>query len=163
MARLLRQVPGRIVLLADTPISRYDVPACLSRNLDDIRRCATDRAYAFGSKPRARELVAARLTGATLVALSDVVCPGDGTCPAVIDGMIVYRDDHPPRGDVRGIACASPRRSPPGVRAGGGVGHTCAPELDGRPDVDEGAEHGDATGPRVRRRPGEPTFAIGVP
>jgi hypothetical protein len=94
MARLLRQLPGRIVLLADTPISRYDVPACLSRNLKDVRRCASDRAYAFGAKPRARERVAARLTGATLVDLSDVICPGKGTCPAVVDKMIVYRDDH---------------------------------------------------------------------
>jgi peptidoglycan/LPS O-acetylase OafA/YrhL len=94
MARLLRQLPGRIVLLADTPISRYDVPACLSRNLKDIRRCASDRAYALGAKPHARERVAARLTGATLVDLSDVICPGKGTCPAVVDKMIVYRDDH---------------------------------------------------------------------
>ena len=94
MARLLVQLPGRIVLLADTPLSRYDVPACLSRNLDDIRRCSTDRAYAFGSKPRARERVAARLTGATLVDLSDVICPGAGRCPAVVRRMIVYRDDH---------------------------------------------------------------------
>ena len=38
--------------------------------------------------------MAARLTGATLVDLSDVICPGKGTCPAVVDGMIVYRDDH---------------------------------------------------------------------
>jgi peptidoglycan/LPS O-acetylase OafA/YrhL len=94
MARLLDQLPGRIALLADTPLSRYDVPACLSRNLDDTRRCATDRAYAFGSKPRARERVAAHLTGAALVDLSDAICPGKGTCPAVVDGMIVYRDDH---------------------------------------------------------------------
>jgi len=94
MARLLDQLPGRIVLLADTPLSRYDVPACLSRHLDDTRRCATDRAYAFGSKPRARERVAAHLTGAALVDLSDVICPAKGKCPAVVDGMIVYRDDH---------------------------------------------------------------------
>jgi hypothetical protein len=94
MARLLRELPGQVALLADTPISRYDVPACLSRNLDDIRRCASDRAYAFGSKPMARERVAARLTGAALVTMSDVICPGKGKCPAVVDRMIVYRDDH---------------------------------------------------------------------
>ena len=63
MARLLDQLPGRIALLADTPLSRYDVPACLSRNLDDIRRCETDRAYAFGSKTPGRERVAAPLRG----------------------------------------------------------------------------------------------------
>jgi len=56
--------------------------------------CATDRAYALGAKPPARERVAARLTGATVVNLSDVICPGKGKCPAIVDGMIVYRDDH---------------------------------------------------------------------
>jgi len=94
MARLLAQLPGRIALLADTPISRFDVPSCLSRHLRDVRECATDRVYAFGSKPSVRERVAAVETGAALVDLSDVICPGDGPCPVVIDGMIVYRDDH---------------------------------------------------------------------
>jgi hypothetical protein len=28
------------------------------------------------------------------VDLSDVICPTKGKCPAVVDGMIVYRDDH---------------------------------------------------------------------
>jgi peptidoglycan/LPS O-acetylase OafA/YrhL len=94
MARLLAQLPGRIALLADTPISRFDVPSCLSGHLRDVRKCATDRAYAFGSKPSVRERVAAEETGAAFVDLSDVICPGDGPCPVVIDGMIAYRDDH---------------------------------------------------------------------
>ena len=94
MARLLDRLPGRIALLADNPISSYDVPSCLSRNLGDVRACATGRAYAFGSKPSARERVAAGITGATLIDLSDVICPGTGKCPAILDGMIVYRDDH---------------------------------------------------------------------
>jgi hypothetical protein len=94
MARLLAQVPGRIALLADTPISRFDVPSCLSGHLRDVRDCATDRAYALGSDPGARERVAAALTGAAFVDLADVICPGKGACPVVIDGMIVYRDDH---------------------------------------------------------------------
>jgi peptidoglycan/LPS O-acetylase OafA/YrhL len=94
MARLLEQLPGEIVLLADTPISRYDVPACLSRNLQDIRKCTSDRAYAFGKKPGVREKVAANLTGATLIDLSAVICPTTGRCPVVVDKMIVYRDDH---------------------------------------------------------------------
>jgi len=81
-------------ILADTPISRYDVPSCLSGHLRDVRDCATDRAYAFGSKPNVREQVAAERSGAAFVDLSDVICPGDGACPAVLDGMIVYRDDH---------------------------------------------------------------------
>ncbi len=93
MARLVGQIPGQLVLLADTPVSKVDVPACLSRHLRDITACETDRQTAFGWSPGARERLAARLTGATLVDLSDVLCPGS-SCPVVIDRMIVYRDDH---------------------------------------------------------------------
>jgi hypothetical protein len=93
MARLVEGLPGQVVLLADTPISRFDVPACLSGHLRDITACETSRAYAFGAKPALREQTAARLTGASLVDLSDVLCPGRA-CPVVIDRMIVLRDDH---------------------------------------------------------------------
>jgi len=93
MARLVAQLPGQVALLVDTPLSKFDVPACLSRHLRDITACETDRRSAFGWGPGVRERVAARLTGATVVDLSDVLCPGS-SCPVVIDRMIVYRDDH---------------------------------------------------------------------
>ncbi len=93
MARLLRQIPGRIAILADTPAAATDVPVCLSAHPDDITRCATSRLAAFGRQHLIRERTAAQAAGATLVDLSDAVCPGD-PCQAVVRGMIVYRDDH---------------------------------------------------------------------
>jgi hypothetical protein len=93
MARLLEQLPGRVVLLADTPISRFDVPVCLSAHLRDITACETSRAFAFGANRTIRERTAARLTGIPLIDLSDILCPGR-TCPVVIDRKIVLRDDH---------------------------------------------------------------------
>ena len=93
MARLVAQLPGRVALLVDTPISKFDVPVCLSRHLRDITACETDRQSAFGWGRGVRERVAARLTGAAVVDLSDILCPGS-SCPVVIDRMIVYRDDH---------------------------------------------------------------------
>jgi peptidoglycan/LPS O-acetylase OafA/YrhL len=94
LARLLAPVPGAIALLADTPASRFDVPVCLSQHPDDIRACATDRLYAFGRQALVRERTAVKeLASATMVDLTDAVCPGD-PCQAVVDGMIVQRDDH---------------------------------------------------------------------
>jgi hypothetical protein len=93
MARLLLQIPGRVAILADTPAAAVDVPVCLSRHLDDITRCATSRLAAFGRQHLVRERTAARAANATLVDLSDAVCPSD-PCQAVIGDMIVYRDDH---------------------------------------------------------------------
>jgi hypothetical protein len=93
LARLLRQIPGRIAILADTPAAAVDVPICLSAHLDDITRCATSRLAAFGRQHLIRERTAAQAAGATLVDLSDAICPDD-PCQPVVRGMIVYRDDH---------------------------------------------------------------------
>ncbi len=93
MARLLRQIPGRIAILADTPAAATDVPVCLSAHAQDITRCATSRLAAFGRQHLVRERAAAKASGATLIDLSDAICPGD-PCQPVVRGMIVYRDDH---------------------------------------------------------------------
>ena len=93
MARLLEPIPGAIAIIGDTPASRVDVPVCLSQNLGDITRCATSRIEAFGRQKLVRERAAAQAANATLVDLSNDICPGD-PCQAVVDGMIVQRDDH---------------------------------------------------------------------
>lgn len=93
MARLLRQIPGSIAILGDTPASAFDVPVCLSQHPDDITRCATSRIVAFGRQKLVRERAAATAASATVIDLSDAICPSD-PCQAVIDGMIVQRDDH---------------------------------------------------------------------
>jgi peptidoglycan/LPS O-acetylase OafA/YrhL len=93
MARLLRQIPGRIAVLADTPASAVDVPVCLSAHLDDITRCATSRLSALGRQHLIRERTAVAAADATLVDMTPAICPGD-PCQPVVRGMIVYRDDH---------------------------------------------------------------------
>ncbi|MFI5261761.1 MAG: acyltransferase family protein [Candidatus Limnocylindrales bacterium] len=92
MARLLRQIPGRIAILVDTPEPDSHVPDCLSRNLRDVTQCATPRATAYTWRHRTLEVTAAKATGASVVDLSSAICPYD-PCPAVYNGMIVYRDN----------------------------------------------------------------------
>jgi hypothetical protein len=41
-----------------------------------------------------RERTAAKATGAGLIVLNDAICPGTGSCPAVMNNMIVWRDAH---------------------------------------------------------------------
>ena len=93
LARLLNQIPGAIAIVGDTPASRVDVPVCLSQNLGDITRCATSRLEAFGRQALVRERAAARAADATVIDLSNAICPGD-PCQAVVREMIVQRDDH---------------------------------------------------------------------
>jgi hypothetical protein len=93
MARLLNQIPGAKAIIGDTPASRVDVPVCLSANAGDITRCATSRIEAFGRQKLVRERAAAAASNATVVDLSDAICPGD-PCQAVVGDTIVQRDDH---------------------------------------------------------------------
>jgi peptidoglycan/LPS O-acetylase OafA/YrhL len=93
MARLLNQIPGSKAIIGDTPASRVDVPVCLSQHGGDITRCATSRIEAFGRQKLVRERAAAAASNATVVDLSDAICPGD-PCQAVVADTIVQRDDH---------------------------------------------------------------------
>ncbi len=93
LARLIERIPGSVALLVDTPRSDVDVPACLAKHRDAIERCTTSRTAAFGWRHLRRETEAARLTGASLVDMSDIVCPSD-PCPPIIGSTLVYRDHH---------------------------------------------------------------------
>ena len=91
LARVIEALPGRVVLLGDTPDARRDVPSCLSRHTRDVRRCSVPVKAAFVGKPGKLERLASRATGAGLINLSARVCRAD-PCPVVVDGMIVFRD-----------------------------------------------------------------------
>jgi hypothetical protein len=91
VARMIGRVPGKVVLLADSPRSAYDVPACLSANLHDVRACTTGRKKGLGYHG-VIERKAADQAGVPLIDLAGRICPDD--CPAVIDNMIVFRDSH---------------------------------------------------------------------
>jgi peptidoglycan/LPS O-acetylase OafA/YrhL len=91
LARVVEALPGRVVLLVDTPDARRDVPSCLSRHARDVRRCSIPAKAAFVGNLGKLEMLASRVTGAGMVNLSARVCRAD-PCPVVVDGMIVFRD-----------------------------------------------------------------------
>jgi peptidoglycan/LPS O-acetylase OafA/YrhL len=97
MAREMEKIPKstKVVMVTDIPDPwNMSVPECLSSNLSDYRRCAYPRATGFGSSWGKREAVASKAAGVPLIDLSGSICPGTGACPAVINGMIVFRDQH---------------------------------------------------------------------
>jgi SGNH domain (fused to AT3 domains) len=97
LERTLRQLLAQaqtVILLADTPRSGYDVPACLMAHLSDARACATPLAKAVDMTRLAADRVAAAAAGARFVDPTTWVCPSD-PCPAIIDHLLVYRgQDH---------------------------------------------------------------------
>ena len=91
MARLLARIPGHHAVIVDTPQAHVVVPDCLSAHLNDTRPCDTQRSVAVSWRYLLLEQAAARIDGATLINMTDVLCPTD-ICPAVLDGYIVLRD-----------------------------------------------------------------------
>jgi hypothetical protein len=85
MARLLERIPGPTAIIVDTRSATADIPACLSRHRDDVRACATARATAFGPDPGVVERTAAAASGATLLDLTSLICPGS-RCPGSCAG-----------------------------------------------------------------------------
>ncbi|MFI6480837.1 acyltransferase family protein [Nonomuraea sp. NPDC050663] len=83
MARLER-LGAPMVYLRDTPIPGFDVPECLSGR--PAAACVFPRSKALPGH------VPAERPGVWRLEVTDLLCPG-ATCPGVIDGVVLYRDD----------------------------------------------------------------------
>lgn len=95
LARLMAQIPGKHVVIVDTPTSYFDVPACLKDHRANIEACATERPLALSWRHLTLEQTAvADDPGATLVNLTNKICPPADYCQAVLNGYIVWRDFH---------------------------------------------------------------------
>jgi SGNH domain (fused to AT3 domains) len=95
LARLMGQIPGKHVVIVDTPFAYYDVPKCLAKHMNNYEACATLRTQAFdGARNRVLEETAvADDSNATLVDLSNNICPVANYCQPVLNGYIVMRDN----------------------------------------------------------------------
>ncbi len=93
LARFMKKIPGKQVVIVDTPTSYYNVPVCLSNHKSNIEACATERSLSFSWRYKTLETTAVADTGALLVNLSLQICPAD-PCQAVVNNIIVWRDFH---------------------------------------------------------------------
>jgi peptidoglycan/LPS O-acetylase OafA/YrhL len=99
LVRMISKLPAssRVVIIQDPPLpTAFEIPVCLSTSVNDYRKCAYSSRTGFGSSMGTREIAASKATGAGLIDLTQSICPGTGSryCPAVINGMIVWRDQH---------------------------------------------------------------------
>ena len=94
IARMLNRVPGNKVIIADVPFPSHDVPACLSKNLRDVRRCAVAAYRRTSGGSPARERIAAKRSSGAFIDFGRVICGRASGCPVVSNGMIVFRDTH---------------------------------------------------------------------
>ena len=89
----LSAIAEHVVLMGDTPRSRADPAACLSRNLGNSLVCATKTASALDPTRTAADARLADAAGAIFIDPAPWVCPTD-PCPAVIGRYLVFRDSH---------------------------------------------------------------------
>jgi len=97
IGREIKKLPAAstVMIIEDIPAPLdHNVPSCLSNHISNYRSCAYPRSGAFGIQMGVREKIAAKNSGAGLIDLTASICPGSGACPAVINGMIVFRDEH---------------------------------------------------------------------
>jgi peptidoglycan/LPS O-acetylase OafA/YrhL len=88
----------RVVVLRDSPLPPFNVPACISRSIgrahSTVDPCGFDASKALNASAFEAERAAGEgLTNVYYLDLDDLICPG-ASCPAVRDGRIVYRDEN---------------------------------------------------------------------
>jgi peptidoglycan/LPS O-acetylase OafA/YrhL len=90
---LARLVPaaGRVILLADTPLSRVDPPVCLSQHPSSVLACATPIGDAINETWLGVEQDAAQQAGAGFIDPERWICPSS-PCPVVLGNFLVFRD-----------------------------------------------------------------------
>ncbi|MFF3089778.1 acyltransferase family protein [Streptomyces nojiriensis] len=90
----LRALGAPIVYVEDTPVPGRDIPACVSGSPGSPADCAFGRTDAQPPDPLVQRIASGALPGVRSVGVNQVLCPGDGpTCPAVLDRILLYRDD----------------------------------------------------------------------
>ncbi|HEX7490739.1 MAG TPA: acyltransferase family protein [Candidatus Limnocylindrales bacterium] len=86
---------SKVVIIQDPPLPTvWKVPVCLASNLSDYTKCNYPQNKGFNSAMGTREKNAATATGAGLIDLTAAICPGTGSCPVVMNNIIMWRDDH---------------------------------------------------------------------
>ncbi|MEE1620663.1 acyltransferase family protein [Zafaria sp. J156] len=87
---LERGVP--VLAVRNLPRPGTNVPSCVAAHEESLTECVWSRNSVL--LPKSSEMYAVeQLEGARLLDLGDAVCIG-GECPAVIDGVMVYRDNN---------------------------------------------------------------------
>jgi hypothetical protein len=87
----LTPAAGRVILLADTPLSRIDPPVCLSAHPTSVLACATPVKDAINAAWLQEEHRAADAEGVSFIDPTPWICPSS-PCPVVLGDLLVYRD-----------------------------------------------------------------------
>ncbi|WP_427006802.1 acyltransferase family protein [Pseudarthrobacter sp. H2] len=88
----LRQAGLRVAVVLDNPYPSFSAPDCVHINGADSTQCQIGQPAA-GKAADPLKLAAAQVPGVEVIDLSSHFCR-QGSCPAVIGNVLVYRDNH---------------------------------------------------------------------
>jgi hypothetical protein len=94
MIAAIRQLGARVVVLGPIPKPSFSVPSCLSENLTTATTCDTLRGAGVNLPEMRAEEAVVRAAGASYVNTLFWFCTARAICPAIVDGVLVYRDDN---------------------------------------------------------------------
>ena len=86
----LRVTGAPVALIEDVPHPDKNVPECVSRSLDHLKRCTFPKSKALAFPP-VNPLAAAEVEGVRLIDPTPMMCP-EKECPSVIGDALVYRN-----------------------------------------------------------------------
>ena len=115
----LRAGGSTVAVITDSPRPKVDMPECVGEHRDKLVACAFSHDGAVARSAAAlQEAAASEVTaGVEMIDLTDYICP-QAECPAVIGGVLVFRDSHHLTGTyVKSLAPMLGRRIVPIIAA----------------------------------------------
>ena len=82
---------AKVLVIRDTPAAAGSVPDCVAQYPDDLEKCATPVRTGLEPDPLAKVASARRDGNVAVFDATDLLCR-EGSCPAVIGGLITYFD-----------------------------------------------------------------------
>ena len=81
-----------VIPLLDNPAPDQEVYECVAKNPENVEFCEFDKDSGIAKSGAKFQVPAANLAGITeLIDVSDITCPTESTCPAIIGDVLVYR------------------------------------------------------------------------
>lgn len=89
----LQAIGAPIVYLHDTPYPNFNVPTCVSGEFSDWAKCSFLRTVAFNVDPLMSGTAASHGLAVRMNVDQYLCPPADAECPAVLAGILLYRDN----------------------------------------------------------------------
>jgi peptidoglycan/LPS O-acetylase OafA/YrhL len=94
MISQIRALGSRVLVIGPVPKPTFTVADCLSENLTAAQDCASVRGNSVDTRGMRQEESTVTDAGGSYINTLFWFCSTESTCPPIVDGVLVYRDDN---------------------------------------------------------------------